>query len=69
MKRKQVNDATAVDPIAALHHAIIQAQEENWSAHGVSEAERAHLRPIVAAQATAVSDQLRIEHANRPQRP
>jgi len=69
MKRKQANDAADVDPITLLHHAIIQAQEENWSAHGVSEAERAALRPRVAALAKNATDRLRVEHAMRAGRP
>ena len=69
MKRKQVNDATAVDPITALHDAIIQASEENWSAHAVPEAERSRLRPGVAALAKNATDRLRVEHAMRAGRP
>jgi len=69
MKRTQANDATAVDPITALHDAIIQASEESWSANGVSEQERAALRPRVAALAKNATDQLRVEHAMRAGRP
>ncbi len=64
MKMKSTQ-AAPLDPITALHTAIVQAAEQNWQWHAVSEAERAHLRPGVAAQAKAVSDKLRTEYAMR----
>ncbi len=71
MKRTQSNKAAdvVVDPIVALHDALIRAQEENWSAHGVSEQERVRLRPGVAAIARTATDRLRAEHAMRAGRP
>lgn len=60
---------STLDPIAALEAAIVTAQEENWSAHGVSEAERVRLRPSVAAIAKNAADRLRSEHAARTAQP
>ncbi len=62
-----------VDPglqqIADLEHAIVQAQEDNWTHHAVPETERDRLRPSVRALATAVADQLRAEHLARTAQP
>ncbi len=63
---QQANDAaTAVDPITALHDAIIQASEQNWAWSDVPVYERERLRPGVAEIAKAATDQLRAEHAAR----
>ncbi|HXG56998.1 MAG TPA: hypothetical protein VNJ03_16590 [Vicinamibacterales bacterium] len=54
-----------LDPIAALHDAIIQASEENWQWNDVPEAERARLRPGVATIAEEATSRLRSEHIAR----
>lgn len=64
-KHAPSNAPADLDPIAALGRAIVAAQEENWHVHGVSASEQARLRPIVAQQAKAVTDQLRAEHVAR----
>lgn len=54
-----------LDPITALHDAIIEAAEQNWAVNGVSEPERVRLRVGVAAIARAATNRLRAEHAAR----
>lgn len=59
------NEPAEVDPITALHDAIVEASEQSWEWHGVSPEERARLRPGVASIAKVATDQLRAEHAGR----
>lgn len=54
-----------LDPIAALHTAIVQAAEQNWEVYGIPEAERSRLRPGVLAIAEEATSRLRAEHAAR----
>ncbi len=64
-KHAPSNEPAEVDPITALHDAIVQASEQNWAANGVSEQERVHLRPGVLAIAEAATTRLRSEHIAR----
>ncbi len=54
-----------LDPIAALHDAIIEAAEQTWRAHDVSADEQARLRPGVLAIAEEATSRLRAEHTGR----